>query len=92
MKKEIFKESNSVKVILDDSIKKPWCPHGPTLLFESTSKDSLTRFFSCSACRDRSDCPFYMEYSPEYLGETNRDSSGHKSLISYEEVSHFTFN
>ncbi|EDV22977.1 uncharacterized protein TRIADDRAFT_28284 [Trichoplax adhaerens] len=40
----------------------PYCPHGPTLLFERFYKSHKTsrRFFACSACRDRKDCSFFQ--------------------------------
>ncbi|CAN9509828.1 unnamed protein product [Ophioblennius macclurei] len=42
--------------------KTPYCPHGPTLLFEKVCKGGhrSRRFFACSACRDRKDCSFFQ--------------------------------
>lgn len=87
MKAKGSTDSNSVRVILDEVIKKPWCPHGPTLLFESTSQGAPVKFFACSACRNRDDCPFYLEYTGEPLKETENSTSGRKNLVTYEEVS-----
>jgi hypothetical protein len=36
----------------------PKCVHGPTLLFRS----STSRFFACSACRDRRECNICIPY------------------------------
>ncbi|XP_063695905.1 rRNA N6-adenosine-methyltransferase ZCCHC4 [Culicoides brevitarsis] len=86
MKPVMTEESKGIRVIIDDSIKKPWCPHGPTLLFESTSSDKSTvrRFFACSACRDRSECPFYQEYDSESEEiEVQKEIS--KELVTFEE-------
>lgn len=57
-----------VDVIINDEIlsKSPYCPHGPTLLFERFSatsdgkeREENRRFYACSACRDRKLCPFF---------------------------------
>ncbi len=37
----------------------PHCPHGPCVLFRRSAGDSRA-FFSCSAARDRRDCPFFL--------------------------------
>lgn len=76
-------ESSSVRVILDDSIKKPRCKHGPTLLFESINEP--VKFFACSACRSREDCPFYHEFTGETVEETNVDED-FSNLVTYDEV------
>ena len=36
----------------------PWCPHGPTLLFERSGK----KFYACAAFRQRKDCSAYFEF------------------------------
>jgi hypothetical protein len=36
----------------------PKCVHGPTLLLHS----STSKFFACSACRDRRECDIYIPY------------------------------
>lgn len=96
MKRNVSSESNSVRVILDESIEKPWCAHGPTLLFESTSKDTSQKFFACSACRDRKDCSFYLEYNSEKLEKplkkTEQGINGRKSLLTYDEVIHYSIH
>lgn len=38
---------------------KPFCEHGPTVLFEQLSNSK--KFYACSAYRDRKGCQFYME-------------------------------
>ncbi|XP_066586535.1 rRNA N6-adenosine-methyltransferase ZCCHC4 [Prorops nasuta] len=40
----------------------PHCPHGPTLLFGRYINGNLEKFYTCSACRDRSLCSFYLNY------------------------------
>lgn len=60
--KHVKKDSGSLKVILGQGLSKnPPCKHGPSILFErsSTSKTS-TRFFACSAFRDRKQCSLYI--------------------------------
>ncbi|XP_075890019.1 rRNA N(6)-adenosine-methyltransferase ZCCHC4 [Nelusetta ayraudi] len=62
-KTEANEDSFGLEVVLSDSDKAaPWCPHGPTLLFEKTCKGNGTgrRFYACSACRDRKDCNFFQ--------------------------------
>ncbi|KAM3857832.1 rRNA N(6)-adenosine-methyltransferase ZCCHC4 [Diretmus argenteus] len=56
-------DSFGVEVILPEADKKaPYCPHGPTLLFEKVCKgdEKGRRFYACSACRDRKDCNFFQ--------------------------------
>ncbi|XP_014241340.1 zinc finger CCHC domain-containing protein 4 [Cimex lectularius] len=48
------------RVDCDNLEKNPECPHGPTLLFTRIVKGRPQRFFACSACRDRKDCPFFL--------------------------------
>jgi len=51
-----------VDAVLDIRIEdRPFCEHGPTLLFERYFKDKTSRrFFACSACRDRKQCTFFQ--------------------------------
>jgi len=51
-----------VDAVLDIEIEdRPFCEHGPTLLFERYFKDKTSRrFFACSACRDRKQCTFFQ--------------------------------
>lgn len=87
MKAKTATESSGVRVILDETIKKPWCPHGPTLLFESTSQETSVKFFACSACRNRDDCSFYQEYTEEpLLNEMENVASKVTNVVTYEEV------
>ncbi|XP_071947100.1 rRNA N(6)-adenosine-methyltransferase ZCCHC4-like [Antedon mediterranea] len=48
-----------------DSSMAPTCPHGPTLLFEKICPNSakISRFFACSASRDRKHCKFYQDFN-----------------------------
>ncbi|XP_068214723.1 rRNA N6-adenosine-methyltransferase ZCCHC4 [Palaemon carinicauda] len=49
-----------VEVIINDIKANPCCTHGPTILFERfNSNGSSSRYYACSACRDRRDCSFY---------------------------------
>jgi len=59
-----------VDAVLDVTIEnRPYCEHGPTILFERFFKDkSSRRFFACSACRDRKQCPFF-QWEDEKLTE-----------------------
>lgn len=57
------RDSFGVEVCLEPGEKAaPFCPHGPTLLFERFTKASKSqeRFYACSACRDRKDCNFFQ--------------------------------
>ncbi|XP_020557630.1 zinc finger CCHC domain-containing protein 4 isoform X2 [Oryzias latipes] len=49
----------------------PWCPHGPTLLFQKASKGTRRgrSFYACSACRDRKDCSFF-QWADEKVSES----------------------
>lgn len=47
---------SGVEVIMEDLSGHPSCPHGPALLFRRQN----TRFYACSACRNRKDCQFFM--------------------------------
>jgi len=42
---------------------RPYCNHGPTILFERFFPDKASRkFFACSACRNRKECTFFHWY------------------------------
>ncbi|CAL4137201.1 unnamed protein product, partial [Meganyctiphanes norvegica] len=50
-----------VDVIINNISGNPYCPHGPTILFEKFQASKQSRqYFSCSACRDRKDCSFFF--------------------------------
>ena len=49
--------SSGIKLLDSDFSANPVCSHGPTLLFEDID---CKRFYSCSSCRNRNDCDFYM--------------------------------
>ncbi|CAF2052194.1 unnamed protein product [Rotaria magnacalcarata] len=51
-------------------INHPKCVHGPTLLFHS----STSKFFACSACRDRQECDIFIPYD-------ERNEKGSKKMI-----------
>jgi len=59
-----------VDAVLDISVEtRPFCEHGPTVLFERFFKDKPSRkFFACSACRDRKQCVFF-QWQDEKLTE-----------------------
>eukprot|EP00794_Sanderia_malayensis_P005590 gene5590-6279_t len=45
----------------DVDLEAPFCPHGPTIIFERYFKDKTSRkFFACSASRDRKGCSFFQ--------------------------------
>lgn len=55
----------------------PTCKHGPGLLFERFYPDRLPRkFFACSACRDRADCPLFA-WADEV--DSSSPSKGHSA-------------
>ncbi|XP_014216966.1 zinc finger CCHC domain-containing protein 4 [Copidosoma floridanum] len=43
----------------------PECIHGPALLFGRENEGEEKKFYTCSACRDRKLCTFYLEYDKE---------------------------
>ncbi|KAF2356636.1 Zinc finger GRF-type, partial [Trinorchestia longiramus] len=50
-----------VEVITTNTSQNPVCIHGPTITFERFFVGKKSRkFFACSACRDRKECPFFM--------------------------------
>ncbi|CAF4000329.1 unnamed protein product [Rotaria sp. Silwood2] len=51
---------NSIEIDFSENIEinHPKCVHGPTLLFHS----STSKFFACSACRDRQECDIFIPY------------------------------
>ncbi|XP_014291204.1 rRNA N6-adenosine-methyltransferase ZCCHC4 isoform X1 [Halyomorpha halys] len=49
-----------LEVNCDNLQNNPKCAHGPTLKFSRLVKGRVKRFFACSACRDRKDCPFFL--------------------------------
>lgn len=57
-----FKSDNGtgVDVIIEDLKSHPSCPHGPTLKFSKDVGQVKKYFYSCSACRDRKLCNFFM--------------------------------
>ncbi|KAF4533192.1 hypothetical protein B566_EDAN001734 [Ephemera danica] len=59
-----YKIKQGLALIVDNLAENPQCPHGPTLLFEykGKSRQRIQKFYACSACRDRKDCSFYLEF------------------------------
>ncbi|XP_076345837.1 rRNA N(6)-adenosine-methyltransferase ZCCHC4 isoform X1 [Tachypleus tridentatus] len=56
-------ENQSIDFIPSFEDSHPKCLHGPTLLFERFTvegKRTGRKFFACSSCRDRNDCPFFQ--------------------------------
>lgn len=51
---------SSVEYIIEDLLDHPECIHGPTFLLQRNTEKGIKRFFACSACRDRRDCPFFL--------------------------------
>jgi hypothetical protein len=53
-------DNHSIKVDFSGNIEidHPKCIHGPTLLFHSLT----SKFFACSACRDREECDILIPY------------------------------
>ncbi|XP_018011447.1 rRNA N6-adenosine-methyltransferase ZCCHC4 [Hyalella azteca] len=50
-----------VEVVTANISQNPMCLHGPTICFERFFIEKKSRkFYACSACRDRKDCPFFM--------------------------------
>ncbi|CAH1099304.1 unnamed protein product [Psylliodes chrysocephalus] len=50
-----------VDVIVNDIQNNPQCPHGPTILFLKQIKGGeIKKYFSCSACRDKKECKFFL--------------------------------
>ncbi|XP_015176615.1 PREDICTED: zinc finger CCHC domain-containing protein 4 [Polistes dominula] len=43
----------------------PECEHGPTVVFGKYVNNFLERFYVCSACRDRKECPFYLKFGDQ---------------------------
>ena len=54
MSKDSFKIDFSENI----EINHPKCVHGPTLLFYT----STSKFFACSACRNRHECNIFIPY------------------------------
>lgn len=79
-----FKSFNFLDIMTKDSIEidfsenieinHPKCVHGPTLLFHS----STSKFFACSACRDREECDILIPYE-------KRNSKKSKKMIEQNE-------
>lgn len=58
------KMKQGLTLIMDNLVRNPQCPHGPTLLFEykARSKQGVQKFYTCSACRDPKNGCFYLEF------------------------------
>lgn len=74
-----YMQSRGVDAIItrdgeEENNPRPYCEHGPAVLFERffAGKPSR-RYFACSACRERRDCPFFQ-------WEDDRTSDGKKLL------------
>ncbi|XP_077444190.1 rRNA N(6)-adenosine-methyltransferase ZCCHC4 [Stigmatopora argus] len=57
-------------ILKDGDTSAPWCPHGPTLLFEKR-EEGRKRFYACSACRDRKECNFF-QWADEKVSEVRK--------------------
>ncbi|XP_069137703.1 rRNA N6-adenosine-methyltransferase ZCCHC4-like [Argopecten irradians] len=66
--------SANVDVIIDTGDREiPECPHGPTLLFVRYERgSSSSKFFACSAFRDRKECSFFQWESEKPLEEKKK--------------------
>lgn len=64
---------SGIEYIQDNLETHPECIHGPTFLFERTTAKGTTRFYACSACRDRKDCSFFLP--EEKLDKTNTEKA-----------------
>lgn len=60
-------------VINEDNSKHPQCKHGPTLLFcrQLNNSNQIEKFYACSACRNRNECPFYLPVNKVKLDVQN---------------------
>jgi len=69
--------NDSIKVDFSGNIEKdhPKCIHGPTLLFYS----STSKFFACSACRDRQECDILIPYE-------TRNKKNSKKIIQQNQI------
>nr|XP_002124158.1 zinc finger CCHC domain-containing protein 4 isoform X1 [Ciona intestinalis] len=62
----------------------PHCPHGPMLLFEKYMKFELTsRYFACSANRDRKSCNYYI--TEQEFKKKGFNKSSYTPVESYED-------
>lgn len=80
--------SFGVEVILDSDISKhPYCPHGPTLLFEKFSQDDNNgrKFYACSSSRDRKDCGFFRYLNDKKSPSICANDKGNIALYSRDE-------
>lgn len=66
-----------LEVNCDNLQNNPQCAHGPTLKFTRLVKGQVKKFYACSACRDRKECPFFL-WDDEPISESK--------LLSWEEV------
>lgn len=66
-----------IEVNCDNIQNNPKCAHGPTLKFSRLVKGKVKKFYACSACRDRKDCPFFL-WEDEPITESK--------LLTWEEV------
>ncbi|CAF4995242.1 unnamed protein product, partial [Rotaria sp. Silwood1] len=55
---DMTKHSIEIDFSENIEINHPKCVHGPTLLFNSLT----SKFFACSACRDRQECDIFISY------------------------------
>ncbi|CAB1345057.1 unnamed protein product [Coregonus sp. 'balchen'] len=77
-----------IEIVLQQGDRKaPLCVHGPTLLFEKVCKgeEKGRRFYACSACRDRKECPFFLWEDEKAFsqrgGEPVKDASFYPSGV-----------
>jgi len=60
---QIVMNFSEVRIVLGENYdRNPRCFHGPTLLFERKTQNSIKKFYACSAYRDRKDCSFYHDF------------------------------
>ncbi|XP_021377170.1 zinc finger CCHC domain-containing protein 4-like isoform X2 [Mizuhopecten yessoensis] len=81
----------NVDVIIDTGGREiPECPHGPALLFVKYDRGSSSKFFACSAFRDRKECNFFQWESEKPSEEKKKIrqeiNSQQKPKFSHEEA------
>lgn len=66
MKRPKITTETGVDIILSNLVDNPCCPHGPTLLFSKKIKTDITKYYACSAQRDRKFCSFYLRAGEKF--------------------------
>lgn len=67
-----------IKLIDNELVLNPVCIHGPTLLFQTTDNN---KYFSCSSCRLRKDCNFFMTYENWIKNKTQNKTHSHSKAM-----------